>query len=229
MEVTEETADLSISVDQATQSLLAELLADKDEVFRAKVLNLVVKHGLSPNDPLFTILIEVDALQVMLEEAPAAISLSVEQTRQKQEKMTREAITSVQSLIAQSVRELIGKTEALQLRRPSKVLMPGLALFTVVFCLGAIGGIAGTVSLRQLASSGQRLLNLEDAATLNWAKSEEGQYAKKLYEWNEPYLQSGRCMQDMANLGVKLTTGRSVANSGVCALFVVPPDQRSYQ
>jgi hypothetical protein len=215
--------------DEPTKSLMAEVLEDKDVAFRVKVLNLVVKHGLSGNDPLFLILIAIGALQVMLEEAPAAIALSLEEIRAQQEKLATEAVARTQSLVAQSVRELIGKTEALQLRRPWKILIPGMALFAVVFCLGLASGIAASVALQTLASSGQRLLSLEEASLLNWAKSTEGQYAKTLYEWNSDYLASGRCQPEMKALGVRLSQGNSTAISGFCTLWVVPPQQRQYQ
>lgn len=214
--------------DETTKSLLAEVLEDKDTAFRVKVLNLVVKHGLSSNDPLFLVLVATGALQVMLEEAPSAIHLSLEAVKQQQQQQVKAALNTVQAEIAQAVRQLIDKTEVLQLKRPSKVLIPGLSLFTLVFSLGLLSGVAATMTLRQLASSGRVMTNAE-TATLQWANSTEGKFAKNLWEWNEGYLQSGQCLKDMSRLGVKLSFGESKAVSGFCALWVVPPNQRQYQ
>ncbi len=211
-----------------TESLLSEFLEDKDDIFKAKVLNIVVKHGLPSNDPLFLLLFATSALQVMLEEAPSALHLSLEEARQTQEKIARDATRLTQSEIAKATKELITKTEALQLSRPSKVLIPGLSLFAIVFGLGLLSGVALTFSLNQLSSSG-RVLSISEAATLDWAESEEGTYAKNLWEWNKSYLQSGNCIKDMQQLGVKLTFGTKTATSGICALWVVPPSQRQYQ
>ena len=211
-----------------TESLLSEFLEDKDDIFKAKVLNIVVKHGLPSNDPLFLLLFATSSLQVMLEEAPSALHLSLEKARKTQEKIAHDATQITQSEIAKATRELITKTEALQLSRPSKVLIPGLSLFAIVFGLGLLSGVGLTVSVNQLASSG-RVLSVSEAATLDWANSAEGKYAKNLWEWNKPYLQSGNCLKDMQQLGVKLTFGTQTATEGICALWVVPPNERKYQ
>lgn len=211
-----------------TKSLLSEFLEDKDDIFKAKVLNIVVKHGLPSNDPLFLLLFATSSLQVMLEEAPSALHLSIEKARQTQDKIALEATQNTKTEIAKATRELITKTEALQLSRPTKVLIPGLSLFAIVFGLGLLSGVGLTVSLNQLASSG-RVLSVSQAATLDWANSEQGQYAKNLWEWNKNYLQSGNCLKDMQQLGVKLTFGTKTTVSGICALWVVPPSQRQYQ
>ena len=211
-----------------TESLLSEFLEDKDDIFKAKVLNIVVKHGLPRNDPLFLLLFATSSLQVMLEESPSALHLSLEKARKTQEEIAHDATQITQSEIAKATRELITKTEALQLSRPSKVLIPGLSLFAIVFGLGLLSGVGLTVSVNQLASSG-RVLSVSEAATLDWANSAEGKYAKNLWEWNKPYLQSGNCLKDMQQLGVKLTFGTQTATEGICALWVVPPNERKYQ
>ena len=223
-----ESTSLSSEDIKNTESLLSEFLEDKDDIFKAKVLNIVVKHGLPSNDPLFLLLFATSSLQVMLEEAPSALHLSLQKARKTQEKIAHDATQITQSEIAKATRELITKTEALQLSRPSKVLIPGLSLFAIVFGLGLLSGVGLTVSVNQLASSG-RVLSVSEAATLDWANSAEGKYAKNLWEWNKPYLQSGNCLKDMQQLGVKLTFGTQTATEGICALWVVPPNERKYQ
>ena len=215
--------------DQQTKSLLASVLEDKDPVFRAKVLDLVVKHGLSADDPLFLMLIATSSLEVMLSEAPSALKLSLDEAKKEQGKMAKTALETTSALIAESVRDLIGKTEALQLTRPSKILIPGLSLFAIVFSLGWLTGIASNIAWGQLFSSGQRIMSLEESATLAQAKSQNGQFARNLWEWNQSYLESGNCLKDMSQLGVKLSFGTRQAVSGFCALWVVPPNQRQYQ
>lgn len=211
-----------------TESLLSEFLDDKDDIFKAKVLNIVVKHGLPSNDPLFLLLFATSSLQVMLEEAPSALHLTLEKARKTQTQIAKEATQTTKSEIAKATRELITKTEALQLSRPTKVLIPGLSLFAIIFGLGLLSGVGATVSFNQLASSG-RVLSVAEAAKLDWANSEEGKYAKNLWEWNKNYLQSGNCLTDMQQLGVKLTFGTQTALGGFCALWAVPPNERTYQ
>jgi hypothetical protein len=51
------------------KSLLSEFIGDKDPFFRAKVLDKIVKYGLTTNDPIFLPLIGIETLRVLLEEA----------------------------------------------------------------------------------------------------------------------------------------------------------------
>jgi hypothetical protein len=208
------------------KSLLQQFLDDKDDAFRARVLDIVVKHGIPTDDPLFLIHMELGATQVMCQELPAALEMKVEEARELHGKLAREAIDSHRSTVGATVRDLIAKTESLQLRRPYRVLMPGLALFALVFSLGALAGIAASVSLTQLAGSGRRVTTLEEAALLDWAKSDRGKFARELYRWNGDYIESGNCINDMAGLKVELVRGTRRYRSGFCALWVVPPSGR---
>lgn len=208
-------------------SLLKQLLEDKDPVFRAKVLDIVVKTGLKPNDPLFLVLSAVGNLQVLLEEAPSALKLALDQVEQDQ--IAQNIQKKTQNLIAETAKELIQKTEALQLTRPSKILIPGLSLFTIVFSLGWLSGIACHAAWKYWNSSGIRLASMAEASLLQWAKSSEGKYAKQLWEWNSAYLNSGYCQQDMKDLQVTLSIGQKKATGGFCALWVVPSAQREFK
>ncbi len=208
------------------ESLLRQFLDDKDEAFRARVLDIVVKHGIPVNDPLFLIHMELGATQVMCQELPAALEAKVEEARGLHDKLARAAIDSHRSEVGKTVKALIDKTESLQLKRPYRVLLPGLALFALVFSLGALAGRAGTVSLTQLAGSGRRVMTLEEAALLDWVKSDRGKFARELYRWNGDYIESGNCQNDMAGLKVELARGTRRYRSGFCALWVVPPSGR---
>jgi hypothetical protein len=211
---------------QLEGTLLSELLEDKDDVFKLRILNLVTRHGLDKNDPLFHFLITTDYLQVMLEEAPVALEQSFEKQKKLLDKAVKEstarAIASQNSNIREAVKDIIRKTDGLQLKNPKLLTVAGL-LFLMIFLLGSASGVAITLGLRQLQSSGLKIATKEEALDLAWAQSEEGRFARNLYQWNKNYIESGRCQQDLKEQGVSLRLGNNEIKEGICALFVQPP------
>ncbi|MCH2231933.1 MAG: hypothetical protein MK105_16475, partial [Crocinitomicaceae bacterium] len=58
---------------QEVTTLLGELLENKDEEFVRKLMTIVFKLGLNPNDPMFVILGALGNLEFLIEQAPAAL------------------------------------------------------------------------------------------------------------------------------------------------------------
>ena len=54
-------------------TLLGELLENKDEEFIAKLMTMVFKLGVNPNDPMFVVLGALGNLEFLMEQAPAAL------------------------------------------------------------------------------------------------------------------------------------------------------------
>ena len=74
-------------------------------------------------------------------------------------------------------------------------------------------------------------LELENRQLLSWARSKEGQFAKKLMNWN-PGLFNGRCEQSVANLGIGFgevirkdgeNVGMRETKNGYCVVWRKPP------
>jgi hypothetical protein len=57
-------------LDRTAQSLLDQVLADRSDRFKAKVLELVVRYRWDVNDPNFLILLATGQMEVLLEEFP---------------------------------------------------------------------------------------------------------------------------------------------------------------
>jgi len=207
-------------------TLLSELLEDKDDEFKAKILNLVTLHGVSKDDPLFHFLITCDYLQVLLEEAPISLEQQFENQKQllnhASDVAVKKAISENNKTIRDSVKQIIKKTDNIQMQKPL-FLLNGALLFFAIFCIGCASGIAMTLGLRQLESSGLKVATKEEALDLAWAQSEEGRFARNLYEWNRAYIQSGNCENDLRSQGVSLQLGGNTIKEGICALFIKPP------
>ncbi len=58
---------------QEVTTLLGELLENKDEEFITKLMTMVFKLGINPNDPIFVILGALGNLEFLIEQAPAAL------------------------------------------------------------------------------------------------------------------------------------------------------------
>ena len=124
-----------------------------------------------------------------------------------------------------------------------------------VLGLGAIGGyLAASYDSEPIAPEEPRVLKVSEAIALewsksevgqfaqsnpelvNWARSSEGKYAKKLMEWNRTLLarEKGQiafkkkrlCQKDTEKLGVVLSLEGRVVKNGFCTLWIVPPEQR---
>jgi hypothetical protein len=63
----------AIPASTTSQTLLDKLIEGKSEEFKRKVLELVARTGLEPDDPLFVVLLATGRLEVLMEETPHAL------------------------------------------------------------------------------------------------------------------------------------------------------------
>lgn len=204
-------------------TLLSELLEGKDDVFKRKILDLVVHHGLKPNDPLFHFLISIDYLQIAYEEAPLVLDEMFEQHRELLDKAVEESTARAIAIQNKNIRQLTEKiikdTTVLQLKNPKNIGL-GFTLFALVFALGVASGIGSYLGF---FTSGYKITTNQEALDLAWAQSEEGRFARNLYEWNRAYIESGNCEAEIQQQGVRLRLNGQDISQGICALFVQPP------
>lgn len=206
-------------------TLLSELLEGKDDVFKGKILDLVVQHGLNPDDPLFHFLLSIDYLQIAYEEAPLVLDEMFEQHRELLDKAVEESTAKAIAIQNQNIRVLTEKlmkdTSAMQLKNPTNIWL-GSLLFALVFSFGVGSGIGGYLGLGQFFLSGYKITTNQEAEDLIWVRSKEGKYARDLYEKNRVYLESGNCQTEAQQQGVRLTINGTDINDGICVL-VIPP------
>ncbi|MEA5536934.1 DUF6753 family protein [Crocosphaera sp. XPORK-15E] len=206
-------------------TLLGELLENKDDEFVAKVMTLVFKLGVNPDDPMFVILGALGNLEFLLESAPAALQEQFKEWRQDigklQEQEHKKAISDYKKDISRAVGELITLTEK-RAKSSFKSLVPAGAILLGTFCFGAFMGI--TVPPWLEGGYSNKKLTQTQAESLNWAMSGEGKYARQIMEWNKGYF--ANCEQDVQKLGVKLSYGTQERINGFCVVWVKPPGQR---
>ncbi len=214
--------------DEPVRSLLEGILANKDSEFVRKVMTMVLKLGIHPDDPLFVVLGALGNLEFLLEQAPASLQLQFNEWKedigQIQQKEHKKAIADYKHDISHAVGELITLTEK-RASRSFQSLVPAGAILLGTFCFGLFAGITIPPWLEGGYTTTTKLTQTEVDA-LTWAMGGEGKYARNIMEWNKGYL-GGPCEKDVQELGVKLTYGTQERKNGFCVLWVKPPGQRA--
>ena len=218
---------------QEVTTLLGELLENKDEEFVRKLMTMVFKLGLNPNDPMFVILGALGNLEFLIEQAPAALQQQFTEWRDDIGKLQaqehKQAISNYKKDISNAVNELLNITDK-RSSRSVRSLIPASAILLATFCFGMFTGITVPPWVQGKLGGGysnanhsQLTHNQVDA--LNWAMSSEGKYARQIMKWNKGYL-GDNCEEEVQKLGVKLTYGTQERNNGFCVVWVKPPGKR---
>ncbi|HEY9693728.1 MAG TPA: DUF6753 family protein [Oculatellaceae cyanobacterium] len=219
-------------VQSKERALLEQALEGKSKEFRDKVLMLVETAGLTPNDPMFLLLISTGRLEILLSEAPEAMERLFKgwtQSIQHSFDLVEGVILQKQELaIAESARRLIKAAEKQTAQRFLGSLVPAGLLLLTVLGLGFAMGITIPPYL-QGGYVEQVQLTAEQAEALSWAQSKQGKLAKNLMEWNVGYLDNLECLKDAKKLKVVLKLGPRPAVSGFCTIWVIAPEKRRYQ
>lgn len=222
----------AIPASTTSQTLLDKLIEGKSEEFKRKVLELVARTGLGPDDPLFVVLLATGRLEVLMEETPQALEALftswTREIRRSLDLVEQATLERQKSAIASAASALIRKAERQEASRLLKSLVPAAGLLFAVlgvgFCMGLtvppyLGG--GYVENMKITS--------DQAQVLRWAQSKEGKFARNLIDWNRGYLDNLECLKDAKRLGVKLQLGTRRASSGFCTVWTQPPNQRQFE
>jgi len=238
---------------RSDRNLLEVLLKDKDDLFKARVMEIVALLGIYPSDPLFYVLISTGTLQALLERSPKELEYMFnawsdrlfqgfqdmdKQIQDNIDAQSKAAIKIYQKDISKGVTDVLNKTAVKQAQRSLPTLIWAGSICTVLVLAGLLTGwIAGSAKTMNdlkvggLDPSGLRRLTQKELATLTWANSSDGQYARNLLEWNKDLLANNgkECQAEARSLGVVLRLGSKEAIDGFCPLWVVAPSQRNFE
>jgi ElaB/YqjD/DUF883 family membrane-anchored ribosome-binding protein len=228
------------------ESLLALALEEQDPDFKNKVYEIIVHTGMDVNDPALLLMIATGRLETLLEESPKELSALFDQWaevthsqitnyREGLEHYERAAVKGQQKAIARAAEKLVQKVAIEQFVKSINAMSIGIGAGVVLLAIGA-GFLAGNMwaSARAdnvtYAPGKPRQLSLTEANALQWATSDEGQFAQDLMKWNADLLtpSAGKlpCEMEAAQLGVTLEVEGRKASSGFCTLWVAPATQR---
>jgi hypothetical protein len=200
-----------------------------------------MQYNLDSDDPAFILMAATGRLHALLEEKPKDLNALFEQWRDEiyrqvtdyregLKEYERTALEAQKTAIAQTVHSLIRKTAIDQFMHQlsaASTIVAALLLMTAVGVGSGVGWMYAQWQRSQIESdpSGKRQLTLNEANTLNWAMSQEGQFAKEMMTWNQELLTrnwQGRfaCEEQAKKLGVVLKIGEQKIDSGFCTLWI---------
>lgn len=222
-------------------SALDHLLIGEPDHVKAKVLEVLMQYNLDSDDPAFILMAATGRLQALLEEKPKDLNALFEQWRddvyrqvtdyrEGLKEYERTALEAQRTAIAQTVQALIRKTAIDQFMHQLSAASTIVAAVILTVAAG-VGGGAGWMYAQWQRSrieadpSGKRQLTLDEANTLKWAMSREGQFAREMMTWNQDLLirnWQGRfaCEDQAKKLGVVLRSGEQKVDSGFCTLWI---------
>lgn len=222
-------------------SALDHLLIGEPDHVKAKVLEVLMQYNLDSDDPAFILMAATGRLQALLEEKPKDLNALFEQWRddvyrqvtdyrEGLKEYERTALEAQRTAIVQTVQALIRKTAIDQFMHQLSAASTIVAAVILTVAAG-VGGGAGWMYAQWQRSqieadpSGKRQLTLDEANTLKWAMSREGQFAREMMTWNQDLLirnWQGRfaCEDQAKKLGVVLRIGEQKVDSGFCILWI---------
>ncbi len=228
-------SESGIAIPASTTSattLLDKLIEGKSEEFKRKVLELVARTGLGPNDPLFVILLSTGRLEVLMEETPAALEALftswTREIRRSLDLVEQATLERQKTAITEGVAALIRKAERQEASRLLHSVVPAAGLLFAVLGTGFLMGMTVPPFLGGGLTEPMRL-TVDQATALRWATSTEGKFARNLLDWNRGYLDNLACIKDTKRLGIKLELGGKPATSGFCTIWVQSPEQRKFE
>ena len=219
-----------------TEALLDKILRQHDSPrIRENILEIVNATGVRENDPVFLLLVGTGKLQGMLETGPDQIKQTFEYAHQQilgsLEDYEQAARRGVENQVAQMAKDAIAKAGKSKAQITAQALIGGGIAALLLIAMGAAMGLAWFKTTTRLAPGGPVQLSVEEASALEWAISQEGQYARQIVTWNEDLL-GGECQAQIQQFidqeGLTIQYGARKARRGICLLWIVPPEKREY-
>lgn len=139
----------------------------------------------------------------------------------------------------------------------NSMILGSLAVLAVMGVGIFIGDFIANTNKPEVSSTSPRELTVDEIVALewgtseagvwarknpdlvNWAKSNEGKYARNLTSWNQTLLsghkdnwfdfnKKKRCQKDVEKMGIVLSLEGRITRTGFCLLWVSPPDKREF-
>ena len=216
--------------ENASSSILEELLENRSEEFKERVLIVVARLNLGVDDPAFLFAVALGQLEVLLEDSPKSMARLFKawtsELRKTLDLAETVLVAEQKEAIAKAATSLIRRHEQVESSRLWRSIVPAAGIVCVALGLGFLAGVTVPPYLQGGFVGEPVRLTLSQATALDWAMSAEGQFAQQLMEWNAGYLDD--CEEQAAALGVELNLGMRRASSGFCVLWVQPPQKRSW-
>ena len=213
----------NMSVSEPTITLLDQVLDGKSKAFQLQVLRWAYSMGVEENDVMFLLMIGLGNVEMTIKDFPVLMDDRFEQFfNNLTSSQISEKLATIERLIQKSPKS--NSPSFWQSLKKNKIL---LFLGFSTFFGSMLGGMYLFTAFLNTPKTSDGL-TLEDASTLEWAKSREGKLARQITQWNSENLNGLNCLDQAKKLDVTLTVGGREATSGACMLWVVSHEQRTF-
>lgn len=175
-----------------------ELIQGYSESEKTRIQELTVHHGISPEDPMFQIMVTLGRYEETMIEIPARMEAMVEAWAvlidRKLEKTSKTTQSMHYAVVSESVREVL-REELVNLetkKSPLKNLQQrnwsiwGMsAIAGAMLAAGALLGSMTTWNIVVKHVGAASIVTNDDLQLLEWAKSEDGKFARQLIKDNQ--------------------------------------------
>jgi hypothetical protein len=170
-----------------------EVIQGYSESEKARIRELAANIGISPDDPMFQIMLTLGRYEETMIEIPARMEAMVEAWAvlidRKLEKTSKTTQSMHYAVVSDSVREVLKEElpnlKGLQSGRLKLGMWPVSAILGGVMALGALLGSLTTWNVVVRHVGPASIVTNNDLQLLEWAKSEDGEFVRKLVRENQ--------------------------------------------
>lgn len=227
-----------------SQSSLDIALSGRSEFYRMQVLTLMTRCKISPNDPVFLLMVAMAEMEHCLLQAPVEVKtgladflkdfkelLASELSATAVEEKTNQYLQTYEAEVRQTASQLVAMAREDEFignaRSLIRFLVPASAILIGTFVAG-VAGTLGYFNLFNRSLINADNLTVEQYQNLELLGSAQGRLALNLIEWNDldDLGEIKRCQQTFQQLGIKVSSNGKQIDKGVCVLYVSPENQR---
>ncbi|WP_414529383.1 DUF6753 family protein [Nodularia chucula] len=165
------------------------------ELEQAKIQALSLSLGISPDDPMFQIMLTLGRYEETMIEIPARMEAMVEAWAVLIDRKLEQTSKTTQSMhyavVSSSVREVLAQelpNLSPKMLEPGKMklgIWPISAIFGGVMAVGALLGSLTTWNIVANYVDAASIITNNDLQLLEWVKSEEGKFAREILKDNQ--------------------------------------------
>jgi hypothetical protein len=220
------------NTDRLSTSYLDIAIHDYEPTVKAKIYEIVAKSGIPHDDPYIAIFLSNAQVAATIATGPTLIREALNKGFEVGIQKFAKSLSSSMRELNGNGQEVVSDRQIVANKKSESQDRKYLGLVSMTFigagmlAIGLTCGIASGLAIAKVLSPSS--LNPQSAKDLEWLASDDGKLARNILDWNKDNLKA--CQQNQQNLKEALIVmnGKYVTK-GLCALWVLPENQRVYE
>lgn len=218
--------------DRESKNYLDIAIHDYEPTVKAKIYEIVAKSGIPHDDPYIAIFLSNAQVAATIATGPTLIREALNKGFEVGIQKFAKSLSSSMRELNGNGQEVVSDRQIVAHKKSEHQDRKYLSLSFISFigagmlAIGLTCGIVSGLAIAKVLSPSS--LNPQSAKDLEWLASDDGKLARNILDWNKDNLKS--CQQNQQNLKEALIVmnGKYVTK-GLCALWVLPENQRVYE